>query len=118
MTQTETTTEVEEFVIERDGERPIKFTGELLGEVSSSSNNASSDYSGQTGRWSILRLYRTQAGKYVCEQIGKTQWQGEHNRYSGAVCDTDQQVVDFFGLGWLAKELYDECDIDYSEIVD
>lgn len=118
MTQTEKQTEYEVITVERDGDRAIKFSGKLIGSASTSPETARSDYSGQTGRWTVLRLYRTQAGKYVCEQIGKTRWQGEHNRYSGAVCETDQQVVEFFGLGWLAKELYDECDIDYSEIVD
>lgn len=111
-------TDEKTIVVERAGDRDIRFVGELIGEVSSSANNASSNYSGSTGRWSELRLYRSRGGKLICEQIGKTQWIGEHDRCSGAVCDTEAEVIAFFGLGWLAKELYDEAGIDYAEAVE
>lgn len=111
-------TDEKTIIVERNGDRDIRFVGELIAEVSSSANNASGDYSGSTGRWSELRLYRSRGGKLICEQIGHTQWQGEHTRYSGAVCSTDAEVIAFFGLGWLAKELYDEAGIDYAEVVE
>jgi len=66
-----------------------------------------------------LALYRTQGGKYICSQIGRTQWQREHDRHSGAVCETAECVCEFFGNGWLAKELYAETtEIDCDERVD
>jgi len=109
---------MEQHVVERDGDRNIKFTGEMIASASSSANNAHSDYSGSTGRWTELRLYRTKAGKFVCEQIGRTQWQGEKDRYSGAICETTDEVQDFFGHGWLAKDLYYAANIDTAEEVE
>ncbi len=67
---------------------------------------------------SKLRLYRTQGGKYICEQVGRTQWQGEHDRHSGAVCETEAEVQEFFGHGWLAKELYDRAGIQAVEVIE
>jgi hypothetical protein len=106
------------FTVKRDNLPDLKFTGDLLAEVSSSSNNAYWNYSGSKGRWSELALYRTQGGKYVCSQIGLTEWQGEHTRYSGAVCDDVGQVQEFFGHGWLAKELYAAADLDTAEVIE
>lgn len=106
------------YRVERDGDKDLSFTGELIAESSSSPETARSDYSGATGRWSELRLYRTKGGKFVCEQIGRTQWQGEHDRYSGAVCDDEAGVQEFFGHGWLAKELYEEAEIEAVEIIE
>jgi len=93
-------------------------TAEVIAEASSSPNNAFREYSGTAGRWSELRLYRTRGGKYICEQIGRTQWQGEHDRHSGAVCETEVEVQEFFGHGWLAKELYDDAGIAAVEIIE
>ncbi len=113
-----TSTDEAHITVERAGERDIRFVGELIATATSSDNNASSDYSGSTGRWAELRLYRSRGVKFVCSQIGKTRWQGEHDRHSGAVCDTAAEVVAFFGLGWLAKELYADAAIDCVEIVE
>lgn len=104
-----------EYSIERDNERALKFKGEILASAASSANQAmGSSYSGSTGRWKELTLYKTQAGKFICEQVECTQWQGERNRHKGAVCDSVEQVIEFFGSGWLAKELYESAGIDAS----
>lgn len=115
---TDMTEEMEEYVIERDNAPSLKFTGVCLASAKSSSNRAmGSSYSGQTGRWCELALYKTRGGKFVCSQIGYTQWQGEKNRYSGAVCETEAEVIKFFGHGWLAKDLYETAEIkDVQEI--
>ncbi len=34
------------------------------------------------------------------------------DRYSGKVCETFEEVIEFFGHGWLAKELYTRASID------
>lgn len=104
--------------LNRDNGRNLVFTGELIGSASSSPNNAHSNYSRETGRWTELNLYKTAGGKFVCHSIGRTQWQGEHDRYSAQVCETESDVVDFFGTGWLAKELYGNAGIDATEEVD
>ena len=105
---------MEKIIIELNNEPGIRFTGELLAQVSSSTNQASSRYSGQPGRWTELALYKTKGGKFVCHQIGHTSLQGEHDRYSGKVCETLDEVMAFFGHRWLAKELYNKANIDDS----
>ena len=109
---------MEEIVIPRDNEKDLRFTGELVAEVQSSANNASTRYSGSTGRWTVLKLYKTKAGKFVCQSIGRTQWDKETDRYSGAACTTHDEVTAFFGHGWLAKELYGEAGIDDAETIE
>ncbi|MDA0790259.1 MAG: hypothetical protein O2780_12480 [Proteobacteria bacterium] len=88
----------------------IRFTGEKVAHASTHPDQAmGSSWSGETGRWTVLDLYRTTSGKYVCHQIGRTQWQGEQDRYSGKVCDTEAEIIEFFGHRWLAKELYESA---------
>lgn len=120
----ETTTDIdidEENIMDtitiiRDKESDIRFTGEKIASASTSPDTARSDFSGSTGRWTTLRLYRTKSGKYICEQIGHTQWQGENDRHSGAICETHAEIIAFFGHGWLAKELYEDAEIE--DVVD
>lgn len=107
------------ITIEIDNAPDIRFSGELVAKASSSDDQAMGrHYSGQTGRWTELYLYRTAGGRYVCHQIGRTRWQGERDRHSGAVCDTLEEVIEFFGHRWLAKELYAEAGIDAALTVD
>lgn len=106
-------TDMETFTLEIDNTPSIRFTGELLARACSSDNQAmGSSYSGNTGRWTELELYKTKGGKYICHQVGRTRWQGERDRYSGKVCETLEEVFEFFGHRWLAKELYAKAEID------
>lgn len=100
------------ITIQRDGAPDIRFVGERIAATCSSADRGNSYFSGSTGRWTELELYRTRGGKYVAQQIGCTQWQGERDRYSGAVCDDVAAVIAFFGHGWLAKHLYDKAGIE------
>lgn len=110
---------MEQYTVERDGARALKFTGEELASARSHADQAmGSSWSGSVGRWTELTLYKTKGGKYVCEKIERTQWQGERDRYSGATCDSTEEVMEFFGHGWLAKELYYNADIDDAEEVE
>lgn len=96
------------FIVVRDCDSDIKFDGEEIAFTRSNSNQESgSNYSGSIGHWQELALYRTRGGKYVCSRIDRTQWGGERDSFSGAVCDTEEEVIAFFGRGWLAKDLYD-----------
>ncbi|MBU2735089.1 hypothetical protein HAQ00_04970 [Acidithiobacillus caldus ATCC 51756] len=107
------------YTLEIDNNPDIRFTGELIAKVSSSGDRATgSRYSGQTGRWTTLALYKTKGGKYVCHQIGHTLWEGERDRHSGKVCDTLEEVKAFFGYRWLAKDLYAEAGIDDAVDID
>lgn len=110
---------METFTIEIDNAPNIRFTGELVASASSSDNQAmGSSYSGDTGRWTELDLYKTSKGKYICHQVGRTRWQGERDRYSGKVCETLEEVIEFFGHRWLAKELYYEAGIEDAIVVE
>lgn len=105
--------DMETFTLEIDNAPSVRFTGELVASAASSDNQAmGSSYSGQTGRWTELALYKTKGGKFVCHQVGRTRWQGERDRFSGKVCETLAEVQEFFGHRWLAKELYAEAGID------
>jgi hypothetical protein len=104
---------METFTLEIDNAPSVRFTGELVASAASSDNQAiGSGYSGQTGRWTELALYKTKGGKIICHQVGRTRWQGDRDRFSAKVCETLAEVKEFFGHRWLAKELYAEASID------
>ena len=104
---------METFNLEIDNAPSVRFTGELIASAASYDNETmGSSYSGQTGRWTELELYKTKGKKFVCHRIGRTRWQGERDRFSGKVCETLIEVKEFFGHRWLAKELYSEAGID------
>jgi hypothetical protein len=105
------------IILEIDNAPSLRFTGAEIGCAASSENNASSVYSGTAGRWAELTLYKTQGGKLICHQIGRTIVGSERNRFSGAVCETVDEVKGFFGHRWLAKELYESAGIeDVTEV--
>lgn len=101
---------MKEFIIENDNQPDIKFIGALLGSVSS----AEGERERGEGRWTVLNLYKTKGGKYVCQTVGHTQWEGEKTRHKAEVCETAEDVQKFFGYRWLAKELYLAAGIDAS----
>lgn len=84
---------MERIELKRTDKRPLAFTGELLFEESTSPDRASSRYSGITGRWSELRVYRTDKGQYVVHLIRYTAWEGERDIYEAEVLDTPEAVV-------------------------
>ena len=104
------------MLLGRDGKPSLKFKGELIASVESSADRAHPDYSGTTGRWSELDLYRTETGQYVAARVDNTLWQGDHNLYSAEVCSSESEVIEFFGQGRLAQTLYAEAEIDNVEV--
>lgn len=104
---------MEKITVERDNDRNLVFTGELIAKVSSSDDRAmGSSYSGETGRWQILKLYKSKSGKFIAQRISRTRWQGERDTYTAKVCSNHDEIVEFFGSGWLAKELFEEADVN------
>jgi hypothetical protein len=101
------------FTLEIDNKPDLRFAGELVARATSINRDAVRSYS-ETGRWTDLELYKTKGGKFICYQVGRTNWSGERDRHSGKVCETVEEVKEFFGYGWLAKELYDEAGIDVA----
>lgn len=106
--------EAEEFTVRRDNEPDLHFTGTLV----ASENNKLVQDGLLSGRWKKMDLYQTKAGKYVCQLIGKTTYEGETDRYSGAVCNTKAEIVAFFGYSNLAKDLYEQANIKSAQSVD
>lgn len=94
------------FRLKRDDAPDIRFTGEKIAGVSSDESS---------GRWTELNLYRTTTGTYICERIGRTVWDGEHDRHDVEASSTELGVQEFFGSGWLSKDLYEAAGIDHVE---
>lgn len=95
---------MDKITVKNDNAPDIRFTGELMEMASSRSND--------TTRWTELELYKTQTGKFVCSEIGYSQWQGERDHYKAKVCNSVEEVTQFFGYGWLAKRLYERANLD------
>ncbi len=99
--------ETKSYTVERDGERDLMFMGVMLAEASSWRCNGPSQ-----NRWTEIAVYQTSAGKYVVAIVGRTIWQGEHDRHEAHVCATPGEVVDAMRqdgcLSRLAKEVLDE----------
>lgn len=88
----------------------IRFYGERLGNASSRTRDSK--------RWTVLELYKTAGGKYICCKEGHSLHDGEYKKTSGAVAETPQQVIDFFGHSLLAKSLYAAAGINDVLIID
>jgi hypothetical protein len=70
--------------LQRPGRVDLAFEGELLAD-------ATSHMAGQQ-RWQELRLYRTDSGKYVLEEIGRTEVPHEIDHRRVWVLDTPGEV--------------------------
>ena len=99
----------DKITLARDKGPDIRFAGELLAQATTYKPNAK--------RWTELQLYRTEAGQYVCVEIGLTRVPGEKTRRSAEVAKDEAEVREFFEYGWLAKELYRRAGIDAAEDV-
>lgn len=71
------------FRIPRPGQVDLAFNGTLLTDQSSQDDRP---------RWTEIRIYRTESGKWVTEQVGRSEVRGEVDRYAVAVCDTPVTV--------------------------
>ncbi len=89
--------------IDVDNSPDIKFYGEKLGIASSKARGAK--------RWTVLTIYKTRAGKYVCHKEGQSLMPDERLKSSCIVAETPAEVIDFFGQGPLSKELYKDAGI-------
>lgn len=92
----------ETFTIPVDDAPSLRFTGYELARVNSQNPE------GSRLRWTELALYVTVAGQYVALQVGRSTAEGEHDRYAAAVLQQQQDVIEYFGHGRLAKRLYAE----------
>jgi EXLDI family protein len=77
-----------EYRIRRDGQQYIVFSGDVVAEASNRFRHGE-----EQDRWTDIRVYRTDTGSYVVEQVLRTLWQkGDAVWYQGDLCPTPQEV--------------------------
>jgi hypothetical protein len=109
---------MEKYVVRRDGDLDLEFEGERLAFVSSETGARGGLEVERAARWSELAVYRTRGGKYICEKIGRSAFEGEHDRFEAKVCEGAGCVFEFFGTGWLSKKLYEEARIRAAQRIE
>jgi hypothetical protein len=78
-----------EYRIRRDGEQYLVFSGHVVAEASDRVRQGHAH-----DRWTDIRVYRTDSGSYVVEQVLRSLWQkGDAVWYQGDLCPTPQEVV-------------------------
>ena len=102
-----------QYKLDRDNGRDVEFSGELLASTNSYISNGETQ-----NRWTALYLYRSDGGKLICHEVGRTQWQGEHDRSTVHIAETEDELINKVGIGWLAKKLYEEAKIKCVETID
>ena len=77
-----------EYHIRRDGQQYLVFSGHVVAEASNRSRHGH-----EQDRWTDIRVYRTDTGSYVVEQVLRSLWQkGDAVWYQGDLCPTPQEV--------------------------
>ncbi|KKB09194.1 hypothetical protein [Devosia chinhatensis] len=96
-------TKLTAFLIERDGEPDLQFTGEVVG-----CGFAHDHQAGGVTRSTMVRLFRTEADNWIAEIVVREEFAGMRNtvRSAASVSDTAEGLVGFFGNGRAAKALY------------
>jgi hypothetical protein len=78
-----------EYRIRRDGQQYLVFSGEVVAEASNRFRHGQ-----ERDRWTDIRVYHTDTGSYVVEQVLRSLWQkGDAVWYQGDLCPTPQEVV-------------------------
>ncbi len=80
---------MEEYTLERTGDRPIKFNGELIAYASTNYGQGPCQR-----RWWQLALYQTDSGKFAMHINYHTDWHGEFDKSEVFVEDTIESVVE------------------------
>jgi EXLDI family protein len=77
-----------EYRIRRDGQQYIVFSGHVVAEASNRFQHGH-----EQDRWTDIRVYRTDTGSYVVEQVLRSLWQkGDAVWYQGDLCATPREV--------------------------
>lgn len=97
-----------EYTLIRDNDRDLAFTGYMVASTSDFDhyNDVITHY---------FTLYRTASGKFVCEAEKITKLGGDKNTNKVKVCNTLNEVIDYFGFSELAKSLYRKAGIKLIE---
>lgn len=99
---------MKEIIVKCDNAPDFVFNGRLVATVSSE-RKGDKKYK----RWHELFLYETEAGKLVCLSVSRSRKESEYTSYRSEVFTKNNYkgVIEFFGQGWLSKELYEKADI-------
>lgn len=97
------------YVIQRDNESNLRFTGRILASSASYPRN---------GRQFVCWVAQTKGGKYVAVRQGLSIWLGERDKTEVKVFEELNQVTQFFGFSNLAKSLYQQLGIAAEENID
>lgn len=101
-----------DYEIELDEAPLLKFSGRVFGVASNDSPK------NDRTRWTRLKIFRTRGGKYIAVTEGLTRVKGEVTRTTASVCDYPHEIVKHLGFSALAKAVYQDAGIDYSETVE
>jgi len=112
MRQTLQASPPEQHAVARNRQRDLLFEGWLAASADSREVFSQEQY-----RWQELCLYVTCAGALVCQRLQRSQWEDKRDVSEAAVCESLDQVLQFFGFDLVAKELYAQAGLDASEHV-
>ena len=84
--------EMQDHRLERDGDRPLAFRGEIIGEGESGSGGTSG-YPCDWNRGVTVRIYRRPRAGYVVGWRSWSCWQGEGERTAARACRTPGEVL-------------------------
>ena len=104
---------METFELARDDGPDVRFQGEQIAGASSFHHEGP-----RNTRWTELKLFRTKGGKLVCQEVGQTCWDGERTKYRLHFAESEAEMVEALGFGWLAKELYEDAGIDHAQEIE
>lgn len=80
---------MQRYELERTGDRPLAFEGELLAEASTRTTDGFG-----SSRWHEMAVYRTHGGRIVLAVTWRTRWQGELDHHDVWILDTADEVAD------------------------
>lgn len=97
------------YQLHNDNAPDVRCEAKVLGQVNRPFMNLRSE---------IFTVLETKGGKKLAVKTGLSMVPGERSRQSVKVAESDADVVEFFGHGRLAKELYETINLDTTQQVD
>lgn len=94
------------YELRNDNGKDITFVGEMIAEVDSRDFRRAP---GEASRWSVLRIYQTKGGSFICESTGMTNVRGERQRTTVHVAENEDEACGMFKESYLSKALFDEA---------
>ena len=103
------TADASSYSIPSDNEPDLEFEGKRVARVIETSS--------KRGVARILDLYQTKAGKWVAARQSLSDADADADSYEAKVFNTQHEVVAFFGMDQLAKNLYKRAKINFSRFI-